>query len=52
MKLKRDTKLGEESTHRFKIGIRILTKYDPSTAKSQKFSFQWAPIEQSIYCLC
>ena len=37
MKLKRDTKLGEESTCRFKIGIRNLTKVDPSTKKSQRF---------------
>ena len=28
MKLKRDTKFVEESTHRFKIGIRNLTKFD------------------------
>ena len=39
MKLKRDTKFGEESTPRFKIGIRNLTKFDPSTRESQKFSF-------------
>ena len=39
MKLKRDAKFGEESTCRFKIGIRNLTKFDPSTRKSQKFSF-------------
>ena len=51
MKLKRDTKFGEESTRRFKIGIRNLTKFDPSTWKSQKFSFYWAPFEQSIYSL-
>ena len=38
MKMKRDTKFVEEST-RFKIGIRYLTKFDPSTRKSQKFSF-------------
>ena len=37
MKLKRDTKFGEESTCRFKIGIRNLTKFDPSTQKSQRF---------------
>ena len=51
MKLRRDTKFGKESTRRFKIGIRNLTKFDPNTLKSQKFSFQWAPIEQGIYCL-
>ena len=39
MKLKRDTKFGEESTSRFKFGIRNLTKFDPSTRKSKKFSF-------------
>ena len=37
MKLKSDTKSGEESTCRFKIGIRNLTKFDPSTRKSEKF---------------
>ena len=36
MKLKRDTKFGEESTCHFKIGIRNLTKFDPSTRKSKK----------------
>ena len=51
MKLKRDTKFGEESTCRFKIGIKSLTEFDPSTQKSQKFSFYWAPFEQSIYSL-
>ena len=39
MKLKRDTKFGEESTRRLKIGITNLTKFDPSTRKSQKSSF-------------
>ena len=39
MKLKRDTKFGEESTCRFKIGIMNFTKFDPSTQKSQKFIF-------------
>ena len=38
MKRKSDTKFGEESTHRFKIGIRNLTNCDPSARKSQKFS--------------
>ena len=37
MKLKRDTKFGEELTCRLKIGIRNLTKFDPSTQKSQRF---------------
>ena len=38
MKLKRDTKFGEESACRFKIGIRNLTNFDLSTQKSQKSS--------------
>ena len=36
MKLMKDTKFGEESSCRFKIGIRNLTKFDPSTRKSKK----------------
>ena len=51
MKLKGDTKFGEELTHHFKIGIRNLTNCDPSAQKYQKCSFKWAPFEQSIYCL-
>ena len=51
MKLKRDAKFGEESTCRFKIDIRNLTNFDPSTQKSKKFSLYWASFEQSIYCL-
>ena len=38
MKLKRDTKLGDESTCRFKIGTRNLTNFYLSTQKSQRFS--------------
>ena len=51
MKLKRDTKFGEESSCRLKIDRRNLTKVESSTRKSEKFSFQWAPFEQSIFCL-
>ena len=51
MKLKRDTKFGEELTCHFKIDIKNLTNFDLSTQKSQKFSLWWAPFEQSIYCL-
>ena len=51
MKLKRDTKFGEESTSCFKIGIGIKKKIDLSTGKSLKFSLQWAPFEQSMYSL-
>ena len=39
MKLRRDTKFGEESTCHFKIDIRNLTDFDLTTQKSQKFSF-------------
>ena len=36
MKLKRDAKLGEESTCRLKIGISNLTNFAPSTQKISK----------------
>ena len=51
MKLKWDTKFGEESTFRLKVDLRNLTYFDLSTEKSQKFSLKWAPFEKSIYCL-
>ena len=39
MKLKRDTKFGEESTCRFKIDIKNLTNFDLNARrKSHKFS--------------
>ena len=38
MTLKNDEKFAEELTCRFKIDIRNLTKFDPSTRKCQKFS--------------
>ena len=38
MKLKKDTKFGEESTWRFKIDIGNVINFDLSTRKSQKFS--------------
>ena len=42
MKLKKDTKLGEESTCRFKTDIRNLTNFDLSTWKVWKnFCFNW-----------
>ena len=37
MKLKRDTKFGEELTRRFRIGIMNLTHFDLSPRKSQRF---------------
>ena len=39
MQLKRDTKPREESICRFKNGIRNLTKFYPSTQKSEKFHY-------------
>ena len=39
MKLKKDKKFREESLCCFKIGIKNLTTFDPSTRKSQKFHF-------------
>ena len=38
MKLKGDTKIGVESTCRFKIDVRNFTNFDLSTRKSQKVS--------------
>ena len=40
MKLRRDTKFGEELTCRFKIDIRNLTNFDLTTRKSEKFSLE------------
>ena len=38
MKMKNDTKFEEELTCRFKIDMRNLTNFDPSTQNSHKFS--------------
>ena len=38
MKMKSDTKFEEEVTCRFKIVMRSLANFDPSTQKSQKFA--------------
>ena len=38
MKLKGDTKFGEESTYRFKIGKINFTNFDLGTQKFKKFS--------------
>ena len=51
MKMKIDTKFGEESACRLKISIKFLPNFDLSAQKSQRFSLEWAPYEQSIYCL-
>ena len=39
MKLKRDTKFGEELTCPFKIDIKNLTNFDQSTQKCQSWNF-------------
>ena len=58
MKPERDTTFGKESTCRFKIGMRNLTNFDPSTRKSQKFTLSlllrkvyivWAKKSQRSY---
>ena len=38
MTLKNDAKFEEELTYQFKIDMRNLTNFDPSTRKSQKFA--------------
>ena len=38
MSMKNDTKFEEELTCQFKIDMRNLTNFDPSTQKSQKFA--------------
>ena len=38
MTMKRDAKLGEELTCRFKVGMRTLMSFDPTTRKSQRFA--------------
>ena len=37
MKIKNDAKIEENLTCQFKIDMRNLTNFDPSTRKSQKF---------------
>ena len=37
MTMKSDAKIEEESAYQFKIDMRNLTNFDPSTRKSQKF---------------
>ena len=38
MTMKKKAKFEEESTCKFKIDMRNLTNFDPSTRKSQKFA--------------
>ena len=39
MTMKNDTKIEEELTFLFKIGMKNLTNFHPSTRKSKKFAF-------------
>ena len=38
MTIKKDAKIEEELTCQFRIGMRNLTNFDPSTPKPQKFA--------------
>ena len=49
MKLKRDVKVGAESTCSFKIHIRNLMNFYLSARKSQKILLYEAPFQQSIF---
>ena len=51
MTMKNDAKIEEELTCQFKIDMRNLTNFEPSTRKSQKFVLQQVPFDQSIQCL-
>ena len=46
--LKNDAKCEEELTCHFKIDMRNLTNFEPSTPESQKFALSWVSFEQSI----
>ena len=48
MTMMNEAKLEEELTCRFKIDIRSLTNFDPSTQKPQKFALQWALFDRII----
>ena len=46
--MKNDAKFDKELTCQFKIDLKNLTNFDPSTRKSQKFALQWDAFDQSI----
>ena len=48
MTMKKDARSKEELTCCFKIGIRTLMNFDPSTHKSKKCALSWALFDQSI----
>ena len=51
MTMKNYAKFKEELICHFTVDMRNLTSFDPSTWKSQTFSLNKSPFEQSIYCL-
>ena len=51
MTIKNDAKFEEQLACGFKIDMRNLTNFDPSTQKSQKFALKWAPFIQSRKCM-
>ena len=48
MTMTNDAYFEEELTCQFKIHMRNLSNFNPSTQKSQKFALSWASFEQSI----
>ena len=48
MTMMNNVKWEKELTCLFKIYMRNLTDFDPSTQKSQKYGLQWAAFDQSI----
>ena len=48
MTMKKDAKLEEELTSCFKIDMKTLMNFDPSTWKSQNFELWWAAFGQRI----
>ena len=48
MTMKNGAKFEEELTSQFKIDMRNLTNFDPSTQETQKITLQWAAFDQSI----
>ena len=51
MTMNNDAKFDRELTFQFKIDMRNLIKFDPSTQKSQTFALYRGAFDQSIYCL-
>ena len=46
--MKNEAKFEKELTCQYKIDMRNLKNFDPSTQKSQKFALSWVSFEQSI----